>query len=218
MSDIPSATSPGLTPDEVRASLLVALQTLVDNRDHLNVLDQGLGDGDHGTTIARGCEAAIAALKNGTFATANAVFEAVGSAMMTSMGGASGILFGVWFRAAKNCPAADTLSTGTLITFFQRARQELLRKSAAQVGDKTMMDALIPAIEALEANAGAPLGEALRTAADAAQKGAESTVGLLPKFGRATTLGERVRQAKDPGATSIALFLDTLAKEHKTTS
>ena len=218
MSETSSAPSAGLTTDKLRDSLLAALQTLVDNRDHLNVLDQGLGDGDHGTTIARGCDAAITALKNGTFPTANAAFEGVGSAMMTSMGGASGILFGVWFRAAKNCPATDALTTGTLITFFQRARQDLLRKSAAQVGDKTMMDALIPAIEALEANAGAPLGEALRAAADAAHKGAESTIGLLPKFGRATTLGERVRQAKDPGATSVALFFDALAKEQQTTS
>jgi phosphoenolpyruvate---glycerone phosphotransferase subunit DhaL len=130
--------------------------------------------------------------------------------MMSSMGGASGILFGVLFRAAKNCPAAEVLDASTLAGFLRRGLDDLKRKSPATVGDKTMMDALVPAVETLEAKQNETLPTALRSASEAAKKGAESTVGMLARFGRATALGERVRAAQDPGATSVFLFLDSL--------
>lgn len=199
--------------DDLKVCLTAALKTLSSNRDHLNALDQALGDGDHGTTMFRGSEAAITALAGGSFATVNAVFEAIGSAMMTSMGGASGILFGVWFRAAKFCPDANRLDTATLKTFFDRSLLDLKKKSPAAVGDKTMMDALIPAIEVLGENPNRPLDESLNAMSDAARRGVASTIGMLPRFGRAVTLGERVREAQDPGATSISLFFETFAAE-----
>jgi dihydroxyacetone kinase-like protein len=196
---------------ETRDALVVALTTLSSNGNYLNQLDQALGDGDHGSTIARGCDAAIGDLQKRTFATVNQVFEAIGSAMMRSMGGASGILFGVLFRSAKNCPASETMDAASLARFLRRGVEELKRKSPAAVGDKTMMDALVPAVEALETKQAEPLDAALRAAASAAKQGASSTIGMLARFGRATTLGERVRAAQDPGATSIALFLESLA-------
>ena len=196
---------------ETRDALVAALTTLSSNADYLNQLDQALGDGDHGSTIARGSDAAIRELQARTFATVNQEFEAIGSAMMTSMGGASGILFGVLFRSAKNVPASETMGAATLAGFLRRGLDDLKRKSPAAVGDKTMMDALVPAVEALEAKQTEALDLALRAAAVAARQGAASTVGMLARFGRATALGERVRQAQDPGATSIALFLESLA-------
>ena len=195
---------------ETRDALVTALTTLSSRGDYLNQLDQALGDGDHGSTIARGSDAAIRDLQARSFATVNQEFEAIGSAMMSSMGGASGILFGVLFRAAKNCPAAEALDASTLAGFLRRGLDDLKRKSPATVGDKTMMDALVPAVEALEAKQNETLPTALRSASDAAKKGAESTVGMLARFGRATALGERVRAAQDPGATSVFLFLDSL--------
>ena len=195
---------------ETRDALVAALTTLSSRGDYLNQLDQALGDGDHGSTIARGSDAAIRDLQAGTFASINQEFEAIGSAMMNSMGGASGILFGVLFRGAKNCPAAETLDAPTLAGFLRRGLNDLKRKSPATVGDKTMMDALVPAVEALEAKQEDSLAFALESATAAAKKGAESTVGMVARFGRATALGERVRAAQDPGASSIFLFLDSL--------
>ena len=137
---------------ETRDALRAALSTLSSSGDYLNQLDQALGDGDHGSTIARGSAAAIRDLQARTFTTVNQEFEAIGSAMMNSMGGASGILFGVLFRAARNCPASETLDAPTLAAFLRRGLDDLKRKSPAAVGDKTMMDALVPAVEALEAS------------------------------------------------------------------
>jgi phosphoenolpyruvate---glycerone phosphotransferase subunit DhaL len=193
-----------------RDALVFALTTLSSNNDYLNHLDQALGDGDHGSTVARGSDAAIRDLQARTFATVNQEFETIGSAMMNSMGGASGILFGVLFRSAKNCQPSEIMNAVTLALFLRRGLDELKRKSQAAVGDKTMMDALAPAVDALEAKQGEPLEVALRAAAEAARQGATSTIGMLARFGRATALGERVRTAQDPGATSIALFLESL--------
>jgi dihydroxyacetone kinase-like protein len=195
---------------ETRDALVAALSTLASKADYLNQLDQALGDGDHGSTIGRGSEAAIRDLQTRTFTTVNQEFEAIGSAMMNSMGGASGILFGVLFRSARNCPASETMNAATLAGFLRRGLDDLKRKSPAAVGDKTMMDALVPAVEALEAKQGESLAAALGSAAEAAKQGAQSTVGMLARYGRATALGERVRSAQDPGATSIALFLESL--------
>jgi phosphoenolpyruvate---glycerone phosphotransferase subunit DhaL len=204
---------------QTRDALVAALTTLSSSGDYLNQLDQALGDGDHGSTVARGSDAAIRDLQARNFATVNQEFEAIGSAMMNSMGGASGILFGVLFRGAKKCPATEILDTSTLAGFLRRGLDDLKRKSPAAVGDKTMMDALVPAVETLEAKQGESLASALRSATEAAKKGAESTVGMLARFGRATALGERVRAAQDPGATSIFLFLESLtaATEKSTT-
>ena len=195
---------------ETREALVAALTTLSSKADYLNQLDQELGDGDHGSTIGRGSDAAIHDLQARTFATVNQQFEAIGSAMMNSMGGASGILFGVLFRSARNCPASETMDATTLAGFLRRGLNDLKRKSPAGVGDKTMMDALVPAVEALEAKQAEPLAKALRSATSAAKQGAQSTVGMLARFGRAAALGERVREAQDPGATSVALFLESL--------
>jgi hypothetical protein len=166
---------------ETRDALVAALTTLSSSGDYLNQLDQALGDGDHGSTVARGSDAAIRELQARTFANVNQEFEAIGSAMMNSMGGASGILFGVLFRAAKNCPAAETLDAPTLGGFLRRGLDDLKRKSPATVGDKTMMDALVPAVEALEAKQGEsrlPL-----ESATTAVRG-ESTIGMLARLVR----------------------------------
>ena len=195
---------------ETHEALVSALTTLSSRADYLNQLDRALGDGDHGSTIGRGSDAAIHDLQARTFATVNQQFEAIGSAMINSMGGASGILFGVLFRSARNCPASETMDAATLAGFLRRGLNDLKRKSPAGVGDKTMMDALVPAVEALEAKQAEPLATALHSATSAAKQGAQSTVGMRARFGRAATLGERVREAQDPGATSVALFLESL--------
>jgi phosphoenolpyruvate---glycerone phosphotransferase subunit DhaL len=199
-----------------RKLLINALSEVAAHREQLNLLDQALGDGDHGSTMARGCEASIASLNSGNFESVNELFGIVGRSMMSSMGGASGMLFGLLFRAAEACPITTRFDSSALATMFRQGLDSLQTRSRAQVGDKTMLDALVPAVVALEVNYQAPLGEALNRAAEAAIIGAESTAGMLPRMGRAKTLGERARDGQDPGANSIRFFFAGLASNART--
>ena len=174
---------------------------------------RALGDGDHGTTIARGAKAAIDALREASPGSVNEVFTLTGRAMMKNMGGASGVLFGVFFQGAKACPGSQVLDTATLLDFLKSGLAALRQKSKAEPGDKTMLDAVVPAIAALSQEGQAPgaFSAALEQAAAASDRGARSTIGLLPRFGRARTLGERAAAVQDPGATSVSVFLHGLA-------
>lgn len=201
-----------LTPPETRALLTTTLEYLVSQRDALNELDKALGDGDHGSTMARGAAAAITALAaaDPAAASVNALFTAVGTEMLNSMGGASGVLFGVFFRGAGAGPAAAQLDGTSLADCLQKGLTDLQARTPAKPGDKTMLDALVPAVGALVSHREQPLEAALAAAAEAASTGAQSTRGMLPKLGRARTLGERARAAVDPGATSIEHFFRQL--------
>jgi phosphoenolpyruvate---glycerone phosphotransferase subunit DhaL len=202
-----------LTIEQTRLLLSRALEDVAQKREYLNDLDRSLGDGDHGTTIARGARAAIGVLEEAHPATVNEIFVVTGSAMMKNMGGASGVLFGTFFQGAKTCPDFQVLDTSTLLSFCRRGLENLKKKTKAEVGDKTLVDALIPAIDALEKESkeSKPLAAALKSAAESAERGAQSTIGLLPRFGRARTLGERAAPVQDPGATSICVLLRGLA-------
>ena len=203
-----------LSIEQTRLLVSRALEEIIENREHLNELDRALGDGDHGTTIARGAKSAIDALRDARPATTNEIFVLTGRAMMKSMGGASGVLFGMFFQGAKACPDAQVLDTTTFLGFARCGLDNLQQKTKAAAGDKTMIDAIVPAVDALtqEAKDSKPLPSALKRAAEAAEQGAQSTIGLQARFGRARTLGERAVSAQDPGATSVSLFLAGLAK------
>ena len=203
-----------LNPSQVKELLAKTLSSWAAERDRLNELDRALGDGDHGSTIARGAQAAIDSLETGNFSSVNQVFGAVGRAMMTSMGGASGMLFGLFFRSAEKVPESEVLDLGILNALFDRGLEELKARTKAQPGDKTMFDALIPALTSLRESRG-DLTSALDQAASSALQGAEKSAELIPKFGRARTLGERARGTPDPGATSVALFFTGLAANAK---
>lgn len=206
-----------LNLSQVKELLVKTLSSWVTERDRLNELDRALGDGDHGSTISRGAQAAIDSLQTGNFSSVNQLFAAVGRAMMTSMGGASGMLFGLFFRSAEKAPASEVLDLVTLSALFDRGLDELKVRTKAQPGDKTMFDALIPALTALRESRG-DLISALDQAASSAILGAQETADLLAKFGRAKTLGERARGTPDPGATSVALFFTGLAANAKSLS
>ena len=206
-----------LNLSQVKELLVKTLSSWVTERDHLNELDRALGDGDHGSTISRGAQAAIDALQTGNFSSVNQLFAAIGRAMMTSMGGASGMLFGLFFRSAEKAPASEVLDLVTLSALFDRGLDDLKARTKAQPGDKTMFDALIPALTSLRESR-VDLISALDQAASSAILGAQETAGLLAKFGRAKTLGERARGTPDPGATSVALFFTGLAANAKSLS
>ena len=206
-----------LNLSQVKELLVKTLSSWVTERDRLNELDRALGDGDHGSTMSRGAQAAIDSLQTGNFSSVNQVFAAVGRSMMTSMGGASGMLFGLFFRSAERVPASEVLDLVTLSALFDRGLDDLKARTKAQPGDKTMFDALIPALATLRESRG-DLISALDRAASSAMQGAQETVDLPPKFGRAKTLGERARGTADPGAISVALFFTGLAANAKSLS
>jgi dihydroxyacetone kinase-like protein len=206
-----------LNPSQVKELLAKTLSSWVAERDRLNELDRALGDGDHGSTISRGAQAAIDSLQTGNFSSVNQVFAAVGRAMMTSMGGASGMLFGLFFRSAEKISVSEVLDLGTLNALFDRGLEDLQARTKAQPGDKTMFDALIPALTSLRESQG-DLIAALDQAASSATEGAQKSAELIPKFGRAKTLGERARGTPDPGATSVAIFFTGLAANAKALS
>ena len=200
-----------LNPEQTRCLVISAMQDVIEQREYLNALDRALGDGDHGTTVARGASGAIAALNQANATDVNELFALAGRAMMKSMGGASGVLFGTFFQGAEHCPKSRVLDTPTLLLFFKSGLNDLQKKTKATVGDKTIVDSIVPLINELEHQGAAPLCDALVSAANAAEKGAGSTVGLVARFGRARTLGERAASTQDPGATSLSFFFRALA-------
>jgi dihydroxyacetone kinase-like protein len=201
-----------LNSEQTRILLSRALQSLAERAAYLNDLDRAMGDGDHGTTIARGVKSVLRDLEAAPLLSVNEVFIVVGKGMMKSMGGASGILYGVFFRAAQDAPVATQLDSRTLSEFLHFGLVSLQQKTKAEVGDKTMMDALVPALRAFDQAGTDSLSQALDAAAVAAEKGAVATVAMLAKFGRAKTLGERAVGTQDPGATSMALLFRGMAE------
>jgi phosphoenolpyruvate---glycerone phosphotransferase subunit DhaL len=201
-----------LNSEQTRTLISRALQSLADRVAYLNELDRATGDGDHGTTIARGVKSVLRDLEAAPPLNVNEVFIVVGKGMMKSMGGASGILYGVFFRAAQNAPVTTQLDRRTLSELLHLGLGSLQQKTKAEVGDKTMIDALVPALLAFDQAGTDSLSQALDAAAAAAEKGAESTVAMLAKFGRAKTLGERAVGTQDPGATSMALLFRGMAE------
>jgi dihydroxyacetone kinase-like protein len=201
-----------LTSEQTRELLVKGLRFLEERTSYLNELDRALGDGDHGTTIARGVKSAVHDLESAVPLNANEVFVIAGKAMMKSMGGASGVLYGVFFRGAQEVPATMRLDCRTLREFLNFGLKNLQLKTKAQAGDKTMLDALLPALDALQQANTDSLAETLQSAAAAAELGAQATVGMVPRFGRAKALGERALAGRDPGATSMAFLFRGLAE------
>lgn len=200
--------------DTIPTSALVAMLKTAGVRIHENVglltkLDSVTGDGDHGTAMQRSIEAVEKALQEHAEAGPKEAVSKAGWAVMSAAGGSTGPLLGSFLMGlAGAVPGDDALDSPALSAMIRAGISQMHKHSKAQVGDKTMMDALLPAADALEANevTAAP-GELLKLAAEAAAKGAEATKDMTAKFGRARNLGDRVLGHADPGATSMALIL-----------
>ena len=186
-------------------------QLVADNRDHLTELDAAIGDADHGSNMDRGMKAAVAALDESRPATAGALFSKVGMTLVSTVGGASGPLFGTLFiRMAGSLGDAETSSPADVADALRAGLGGVVDRGKAGPGDKTMYDALAPAVDALEAalGDGEPLSTALKLARDAAAAGRDATTPMLARKGRASYLGERSVGHQDPGATTVALLLE----------
>ena len=197
-----------------RAWIAEACQLVVDNADHLTHLDAAIGDADHGINLRRGFQAAQTMLEETDPTTPGAVLATVGRALIAKTGGASGPLYGTGFRqAAKTLGDDPDITPAQLGAALQAALAGIQQLGAAAEGDKTMIDALAPAVTAYQAtiNTGGDLPEATRAAAEAAARGFRATVGLPARKGRASYLGPRTIGHGDPGAASTVLILQALA-------
>ena len=187
---------------------------IAQQRAALTELDSPIGDADHGTNMDRGMTAVTAALAAESPATPAALLKRTGMTLVSSVGGASGPLYGTAFlRMATAAGDAETLEPAAFAKVLRAALEGVVARGKAEPGDKTMVDALAPAVEALEAAlaAGKSLSEALTAAVGAAEQGRDATIPLVARKGRASYLGERSAGHQDPGATSVTLLLTAAA-------
>jgi len=185
-----------------------------EHRRHLTRLDSEIGDGDHGNNMHRGFQAALERLGNTDPQTPSDALKAVSMALISKVGGAAGPLYGTAFlRASTAVSGKEDLSAEDVAKAIEAAVGGVKQRGKAEVGDKTMVDALEPAAKAAkEASSGKTAGEVFRAAADAAAEGAEATVPLTAKRGRASYLGARAEGHMDPGARSTYLLFDAAAR------
>jgi len=201
----------------VAAWLRAFARAVAERRDELTALDAAIGDADHGINMDRGLQAVLAKLDGEGDAageTVGALLKSVGMTLVSTVGGAAGPLYGTFFlRAAAAAGDAATLTPAQWSTAFAAGVAGVQARGKAEPGDKTMVDALVPAAAALEAAVaqGAPAAEALGRAAAAARQGMAATIPLVARKGRASYLGERSAGTQDPGATSSWLLVETAA-------
>lgn len=189
-------------------------QAVTEKREWLTELDSAIGDADHGSNMSRGMTAVVEKLDAGAPATVDELLKSVGMTLVSSVGGASGPLYGTLFlRMGMTAGAVTELDAAGLAAALRAGLDGIVARGKAEAGDKTMFDAMSPAVDAFDAAiaGGADLTAATRSAADAAESGRDATVPLVARKGRASYLGERSAGHLDPGAASTALLFDTLA-------
>lgn len=203
-----------ITRDDVIQWLTECNRVLGENKDYLTQLDSDIGDADHGVNMDRGFKAVLAKLPTVADKDIGTIFKTVGMTLVSTVGGAGGPLYGTLFLqmgAATSNKMELTLADWAAA--LQAGLNGVVMRGKANLGDKTMVDALTPAVEALKtatAN-GADLLDALQSSAQAAEQGMLATTPLVARKGRASYLGERSAGHQDPGATSSHLLLKTAA-------
>jgi dihydroxyacetone kinase-like protein len=187
---------------------------VAENKDLLTHLDSAIGDADHGTNMDRGMTAVTAALADNPPASPAQVLKLTGMRLVSTVGGASGPLYGTAFlRMATAAGAGQSLDPGEFAKALRAGLDGIVARGRAEAGDKTMFDALSPAVDALDAAlaSGASLRDALVQALRAAEAGRDSTIPMLARKGRASYLGERSVGHQDPGATSVTMLVAAAA-------
>ncbi|AYF97483.1 dihydroxyacetone kinase subunit DhaL [Protaetiibacter intestinalis] len=204
-----------LTIDRLVEWLAAFRDAVTEQRAWLTELDSAIGDADHGANMARGMAAVMDKLDQGHPATVDELFKSVGMTLVSSVGGASGPLYGTFFlRMGMTAGAVTSFDGAALAAALRAGLDGIVARGKAEAGDKTMFDAVSPAVDALDAAlaSGGSLAEATRAAADAALAGRDATEPLVARKGRASYLGERSAGHLDPGASSSAILFETLAE------
>jgi dihydroxyacetone kinase-like protein len=204
-----------ITHDDIVAWVRRFAAVVAENKPYLTELDSAIGDADHGINMDRGFSAVVGKLDGIAGGDIGQTLRTVGTTLVSTVGGASGPLYGMFFMQMGGAVAGkDSLTAEEFATAFEAGLGGVLRIGKAEPGDKTMVDALIPARDALRAAIadGASAGDAVSRMADAAEQGMLATVPLVARKGRASYLGERSAGHQDPGATSTHFLLRSAAE------
>ncbi|MDM8214551.1 dihydroxyacetone kinase subunit DhaL [Enterococcus hirae] len=201
----------GMSGNDCKRMVEYVANQLIANEGRLGEIDQKIGDGDHGIGMANGAKAILKTLEGLKDPTPFMVFKDAGMAMMESMGGASGIIFSALFLGlAKTAKSSEAFSGKEFLEGIRAAVASIQKRGKAALGDKTMLDALIPAERAMEHSQKEAILPMLEQAVPAAYAGVEKTKEYPAKFGRAKFLGDRTIGYQDAGATSVALILESM--------
>lgn len=194
-------------------SILEGMNGIIqENKDFLTQLDMPIGDSDHGINMARGFQAVADKLPSLAEKDAGTILKTVGMTLVSTVGGASGPLYGTAFmKAAVAANGKTELTMADFLSMLDAAVEGVKFRGKSTTGEQTMLDAMVPALEAMKAASGSA-GEILSAGLAAAQAGVENTKGMIATKGRASYLGERSLGHQDPGATSFAFLLSVIAK------
>jgi len=202
-----------VTKEQIIHWLQTVAVVLEQNKDYLTELDAAIGDADHGINMNRGFQKVVSQLSSVADKDIGSILKAVSMTLISSVGGASGPLYGTMFLRASTAVAGKSeLTDEDMVGLLQAAVDGVIQRGKANLGDKTMLDALSPASDAFKqaiAN-GTTTQEALQQAVATAEEGMKNTIPLVAKKGRASYLGDRSANHQDPGATSAYLILKTL--------
>lgn len=204
--------------DDVLAWVKAVASTISENNSYLTQLDAAIGDADHGANMDRGFKAVINKMPEFSDKDIGTIFKTVGMTLISTVGGAGGPLYGTLFlQAGMKTAAKMELTLQDWTEALEAALNGVIMRGKAELGDKTMVDALTPAVTALKQSiqASQPMNQALKLSAEAAQKGMEGTIPLVARKGRASYLGERSAGHQDPGATSSYMLLKAAADTWK---
>jgi dihydroxyacetone kinase-like protein len=203
-----------ISRDDVLQWLKICARVIADNREFLIELDAAIGDADHGANMDRGFQAVLKKLPEVADKDIGSILKAVGMTLVSTVGGAGGPLYGTFFlQAGVQTVGKMELSLPDWTAALDAAVKGVMQRGKAEPGDKTMVDALLPALQSLKrsAESGDGLALALQASGEAARQGMLATIPLLARKGRASYLGERSAGHQDPGATSSYLLLKAAA-------
>ncbi len=208
----------GITKENLVELIEILYRKIDEQKDELSKLDTEIGDGDHGFSLAKGFRSLNDKLGEYASLDTGEMLKKCGFELIKTVGGAAGAVFGTFFTGQAvyyndNLKKKDILLLSDFSGMLSEALSQVKKRGGAQPGDKTMVDALEPAVEALAsaAESGAGFSEAFHKAAEAAEAGAEKTRDMVAKKGRSKNVGERGLGYKDPGAASMALIIRTMA-------
>lgn len=202
-----------ISVDELRKSLIHSAKKIQENREYLCELDSAIGDGDHGNSMSKGFKAVENKLENNDPDTVGHLFKLVGTTLMKNMGGATGPIFATLFMSAgKKAGDRKNADLDTLADMFETSLKDVSERGDAKPGDKTMIDALKPAVEALRESGkkDRSITEGMKLAYERASEGVEKTKEMKPSRGKAKSLGDRAIGHQDPGATSVSLIFKAM--------
>jgi dihydroxyacetone kinase phosphoprotein-dependent L subunit len=198
--------------DESTKMFMYVSERMIGYRDRLTQADKAIGDGDHGVNMARGFSKVKAVLEERRFTTTGDLLNSIGQTLLASVGGAAGVVFGMFFIGGAKGQEASYFDAGSLSSMLTGGLETVRARGNASPGDKTMIDALWPAAQKALEMKNASLGVALVDVAAAAKNGMMETKSMVATTGKAKSLGERSIGFSDPGSISLYLIIKSMSK------